>query len=213
MDTRFTEAYNRIHELLTTLDYLGFDIEDPWSIESIDLPEEIGYATGATRMVIWDKNNPDYVAKIALTTDDEKYCQKEVELYKAAVEAGLESHFAWCAEIYCHGEKSVYAMEYLECDYEEMDSESYQWGYERYCAEENLNSEDEDSREAFENYFWSSSSCDDLVLEWFEDKLVRPVAAKFDRFIYDHDINDIHASNVGYRGNTLVICDYAGYGW
>lgn len=213
MDTRFNEARYRIHELLTTLDYLGFSIDDPWSFEGLNAPENIKFATGATRLVIWDADNPDYVAKIALTADDEKYCQKEVELYKAAVEAGLESHFAWCAEIYDYGARSVYAMEYLDCNYEEMDSESYQWGYERYCAEENLNSEDDDSKEAFENYFWSSSSCDELVLEWFEDKLIKPIAAKFDRFIYDHDINDIHASNVGYRGNTLVICDYAGYGW
>ena len=46
MDTRFDEARYRIYELLTTLDYLGFDINDPWSIESINLPEEIGRSEG-----------------------------------------------------------------------------------------------------------------------------------------------------------------------
>lgn len=212
MDTRFTEAYNRIRELMTTLDYLGFDINDPWTIESINLPEEIGYAHGATRMVIWDKNNPDYVAKIALTVDNEKYCQKEVELYEAAVEAGLESHFAWCAEIYCHGEKSVYAMEYLECDYDQMDSESYQWGYKRYCADYDLDTEAQESKDKFSDYYWSDSG-ESLVIEWFESHLARPIAAKLDRFIYDHDIEDIHNGNIGYRGNQLVLCDYAGYGW
>ena len=94
-----------------------------------------------------------------------------------------------------------------------MDSESYQWGYERYCADEDLDSEDEDSKEAFEDYFWSSGSCDSLVLDWFEDKLTGLVAAKFDRFVYDHDIEDIHPGNCGRRNGQLVLCDYAGYGW
>ena len=209
---RFTEAYNRIHIIMDILCEAGFDINDPWSFESLDVPE-LWFATGATRLVIGMNDYPDYVAKIALTEDDEKYCIHEVELYRAAVEAGLEEHFAWCEEIDDYGTHSVYAMEYLDCDYEAMDSESYQWGYERYCAEENLNSEDEDSKEAFEDYFWSSGSCDSLVLDWFEDKLTEFVAAKFDRFIYDHDIKDIHPGNCGRRNGQLVLCDYAGYGW
>ena len=209
---RFTEAYNRIHMIMEILDYAGFDINDPWSFESLDVPE-LWFATGATRLVVGMNDYPDYVAKIALNEEDEKYNIHEVELYQAAEREGLGEHFGWCAEIYDYGCRSVYAMEYLDCNYEEMDSESYQWGYERYCAEENLDSEDEDNKEAFNDYYWSCGSCDDMILDWFEDKLVRPVAAKFDRFVYDHDISDLHAANIGKRGNQLVLCDYAGYGW
>ena len=209
---RFTEAYNRIHMIMEILDYAGFDINDPWSFESLDVPE-LWFATGATRLVIGMNDYPDYVAKIALTEEDEKYNIHEVELYQAAEREGLGEHFGWCAEIYDYGARSVYAMEYLDCNYEEMDSESYEWGYERYCAEENLDSANADSQEAFENYFWSSGSCNSLVLDWFEDKLTGLVAAKFDRFVCDHDIKDIHPGNCGRRNGQLVLCDYAGYGW
>lgn len=212
MGTRFTEAYNRIHMIMDILYEAGFNIDNPWSFESLDVPE-LWFATGATRLVIGMNDYPDYVAKIALTEDDEKYNIHEVELYQAAVEAGLETHFGWCAEIYDYGCRSVYAMEYLDCNYEEMDSESYEWGYKRYCAEEELDSEDEDNREAFNDYYWNHMSTDNLVLDWFEDKLVKPVAAKFDRFVYEYNIDDIHSANVGRRGNVLVLCDYAGYGW
>jgi len=209
---RFTEAYNRIHELMNVLMAAGFDINDPWSFESLDVPENINFATGATRLVVWDEDNPDYVAKIALTEEDEKYCIHEVELYNAAVEAGLEEHFAWCAEIYDYGVHSVYAMEYLDCDTASIDSESYQWGYERYCLDNDLDSESDNSKEKFSDYYWSSN-WEDLVLDWFEDKLIKPIAIKFNDFILDYDISDIHAGNVGYRKNQLVLCDYAGYGW
>lgn len=210
---RFTEAYNRIHELMNVLMEAGFNINDPWSFESLDVPENIKFATGATRLVVWDEDNPDYVAKIALTEDDEKYCIHEVELYNAAVEAELEEHFAWCAEIYNYGVHSVYAMEYLDCDSESIDSESYQWGYERYCWDNDLDSESDNSKQKFSDYYWSHGNWENLVLDWFEDKLIKPVAAKFDEFINDYDISDVHTGNVGYRGKQLVLCDYAGYGW
>jgi hypothetical protein len=102
---RFTEAYNRISKLMEILYHCDFNIDDPWSIEHIDLPSNIHYEMGATRLVVWDEDNRDYVAKIALTDEDEKYCVHEVELYNAAVKAGLEAHFGWCAEIYCYGNK------------------------------------------------------------------------------------------------------------
>ena len=209
---RFNEAYNRISKLMGILNGAGFDINDPWSFESIDVPENIKFATGATRLVIWDAENPDYVAKIALSEEDEKYNLHEVELYQAAEREGLGEHFGWCAEIYDYGVRSVYAMEYLDCDYDQIYSESYQWGYENYCYEQDLDINTEDSREAYEDYFWKSGTCDNLVFDWFEDKLLKPMVAKFDRFVYEHDINDIHSGNVGYRGNVLVLCDYAGYG-
>lgn len=209
---RFTEAYNRIHMIMDILDHAGFDINDPWSFKSLDVPE-LWFATGATRLVVGMNDYPDYVAKIALSEEDEKYNIHEVELYQAAEREGLGEHFGWCAEIYDYGTRSVYAMEYLECDCDQIDSESYQWGYENYCYEQDLDVNTEDSREAYEDYFWKSGTCDNLVLDWFEDKLLKPMVAKFNRFVHEHDIDDIHASNVGYRGNILVICDYAGYGW
>ena len=33
---RFTEAYNRIHMIMDILYEAGFNIDDPWSFESLD---------------------------------------------------------------------------------------------------------------------------------------------------------------------------------
>lgn len=210
---RFLDAKYRIRQLMQVLEDAGFDINDPWSFQSLEVPDYIRFATGATRLVVWDEENPDYVAKIALAVDDEKYNQHEVELYRAAVEAGLEEHFAWCEEIYCYGERSVYAMEYLECNYDDIDSESYEWGFKRYCSSANLDPNSDDSREKYGDVYWQSADYEELVLDWFEDKLIKPIAAKFDSFIYEYEISDVHPGNIGRRNGQLVLCDYAGYGW
>lgn len=211
---RFTEAYNRVSKIMDILNSAGFDINNPWSIEDISLPENIKFASGATRLVVWDEDNPDYVAKMALELDDERYCIHEVELYNAAVKAGLEAHFGWCAEIYCYGSRSVYAMEYLKCDDSDIESKSYKWGYERYCAEEKIDTESEESKEAYYDYYWGGFSGDGgVVLQWIEAHMVAPVVEKFEEFVSKYDISDIHSQNVGYRNGQLVLCDYAGFGW
>lgn len=210
---RFNEAYNRVYKLMDILNGCNFNINDPWSIECIDLPSNIRYDMGATRLVVWDDENHDYVAKIALSDDDEKYCIHEVELYNAAEEAGLAAHFGWCAEIYCYGTKSVYAMEFLDCNYDKFDTLTYEWGYENYCREEKIDSSLDSSKEQYSNYYWGSDLHCNIVLDWFEEQLSKNIVALFDSFINSHDIDDIHAANIGYRGDKPVLCDYAGYGW
>ena len=210
---RFTEAYNRVYELMNILNDCNFNIDDPWSIECIDLPFNIHYDMGATRLVVWDEDNRDYVAKIALSNDDEKYCVHEVELYNAAEKAGLAAHFGWCAEIYCYGNKSVYAMEFLDCNYEKFDTLTYEWGYENYCEEEQLDSTLESSRREFSNCYWGSELQYNIVLDWFEEQLSKNIVGLFDNFINSHGIDDIHPGNVSFRGTVPVLCDYAGYGW
>ena len=208
---RFLDAKYRVDCLMQVLEDAGFELEDPYSITSLVLPDYIHYAAGATRMVVWDDENPDYVIKIALDAKSEKYNEHEVELYKAAVRAGLAEHFAWCTEMYHNGEKGIYVMEYLDCDDEEIDSESYEWGFSRYCAENDLNPQE--AGEEYEDAYWHSSEYEDLILDWFRDKLASSVVNKFDWFVDRYDINDIHSANMGRRNGQLVLCDYAGYGW
>jgi len=210
---RFNEAYNRVRELMDILNSCNFNIDDPWSIECIDLPSNIRYDMGATRLVVWDDENRDYVAKIALSNDDEKYCVHEVELYNAAEKAGLAAHFGWCAEIYCYGTKSVYAMEFLDCSYDKFDSLTYEWGYENYCREEEIDSSLDSSKEKYSNYYWGSELHCNIVLDWFEEQLSKNIVGLFDNFINSHNIDDIHPGNVSFRGTVPVLCDYAGYGW
>jgi len=209
---RFAIASIRATDIMNRLYKAGWDPFDSWSIET-HLPEGLDFASGASRIVVWDTACPDYVIKIGISTDDDRYSRREVELYTAAVEAGVESQFGWCAYIGEFYGRNVFAMEFLECNYDDFQDETYQWGYERYCSEENLDASLETSRREFSNAYWGSDLHDDIVLEWFEAQLTKTEAATFDSFVFKHDITDIHPGNVARRGVEVVLCDYAGWGW
>ena len=51
------------------------------------------------------------------------------------------------------------------------------------------------------------------VLNYLFSELTNEDMVKLDNLIYDENVNDLHEGNFGFRGNQLVICDYAGYGW
>lgn len=209
---KLIKVTQRVSNIMTRLHAAGWDPSDSWSIEGIDLPEGMHYGCGASRIVVWDSNH-DYVIKFGISEDDDKYCDHEVELYEKAVEEGVADQFGWCAYIGEFYGRKIYAMEFLECNYDGFDDESYQWGYERYCSEEDLDSDAEESKRKFSNAYWGSELHNELVFEWFEQQLPLFVAKAFDRFINKYQIEDIHPGNIGRRGTDLVLCDYAGWGW
>ena len=210
---RLEAATIRTNEIMDMLLNVGFNINDPMNIDYLGLPSNFMYDSGASRLVIWDTNNLDYVVKLPLRPEYERYCIHEVELYHKAVEAGVEAQFGWCEEIDNYGEITAYAMEYLDCDYDGISDTTYTWGYERYCSEQKLDSSLESSHKQYNSYYWDTYEDSNLLLDWFEDHLIKPVAAAFDKFINEYEINDIHPGNVGYRGSEVVLCDYAGWNW
>lgn len=209
---RLHAATIRATYIMNELFEAGWNPLNSWSIEDC-IPDGFDYASGASRIVVWDNAHPDYVVKLGISEDDDKYSHREVELYEAAVKSGVESQFGWCAYIGEFYGREVYAMEFLECNYDDFEDETYQWGYERYCSEEELDSSLEASRRQYSNAFWGSDLHNDIVLEWFEAQLTKSVAAAFGRFMFEYDIQDIHAGNVARRGTEVVLCDYAGWGW
>ena len=205
---RFDAAKIRAIDILDRLTDVGFDIHDPWTATSVAAIEGIETASGASRLVLWDMCCQDYVVKLGLCEEDNRYCEREVELYNAAVEAGVEDSFAWCAYVGDYRGVPVYAMEFLVCDSDDVYDRSDAWDYENYCWENDLDKDDEESRESYSHDRGYDSS---IILDWVESLFPKEYAARFDRFIYEHDIDDIHSANVGYRGTQVVLCDYAGW--
>lgn len=210
---RLEAATLRANEIMNTLFEAGFNINEPMNIDYLELPWNFMYDSGASRLVIWDMGYLDYVIKLPIRPEYERYCIHEVELYHKAVEAGVEAQFGWCEEIGDYDGITVYAMEYLDCDYDGISDATYTWGYEKYCSEQKIDSSLESSRKQYNSHYWDTYEDSSLLLDWFEDHLIKPVAAAFDRFINECEISDIHPGNIGYRDTEIVLCDYAGWDW
>lgn len=212
---RTLKAFMAADRILNMIESAGMNWSEPRSIlDAGDYPNHMQYCYGATRLVIWD-DNCDYVLKIALDEVFEKYNKHEVEVYKDAVNEGLEDNFAWC-DCYiepCEDEDfynpGVYVMEYLEGTDEEIYDRAWQHGYTRFCEENGR----EDSVDSIDAYYEEGYDDNDVLMELFTADWSISEKYDFNTFLYDNNINDIHSANVLYRGDRLVICDYAGYGW
>ena len=217
MDKRLVAATERVDNIMEQLLNAGADMEDPVSIYHVELPSNLSYNSGACRIVVWDNNYDDFVVKFPISNAEEKFCRREVELYARAQELHIDEAFAWCDCIYEPNTAlsgiGVYAMEYLDCDEEEISSKTFDSAFRYYCEDQGLDPTDEKVRKDYE---WDVYDCDeanDYLYDLFMTKLDEKKRTSVDEFISDNDINDLHAGNMGFRNDMLVICDYAGYGW
>ena len=194
------------------------DISEINSIESLmrngEHPDNIQWAMGCSKIVIWDADFPDYVLKMALRDEDDHFCDREYENYCYAEEQEAEEAFAWMACIYSKHqlgtERSIYAMEYIECDEDIIGSNSYDYALSNYCRDRGIE-EDEDSREEF-YYYWSRNLDDnEMVMDFALNSWSMALRQKVEQIIFDRDINDLHSGNMGYRGDQLVLVDYSGW--
>ena len=217
MDDRFERAKKRIGNIIAQLKAVDWNFYSGWSDFEGNFPNSIGEASGASRQVFWDYNHEDFVLKVGFGKEDAKYCEKEETVYLAAKEQGLEKYFGWTAYICTVDNMDIYAMEFLDCDECRVSDDSYQYHYELYCDENELDPNTDEAREQWEDLLesdWSMSMDNsDAVTEWFLDRLDWQERNELSIFLRDWDINDLHAANVGYRGNMPVFADYAGWGW
>ena len=172
-------AVNRINEacmaatrIINEVEGAGFNISDPYSIINGSYeywPDYLQYSYGASRLVIWDTECCDYVLKIALNEDYEKYCQREVEIYQAAVREGMADNFAWCM---CYAEPcmdddfynaGIYVMEYVDCDSDTVYDSAWRHGYEEYCEMKGFDSSSYDHCDEFDR--WNCAEEEDMILE------------------------------------------------
>lgn len=216
------EAYVAAERIIDMVKSAGFDITNPYSIINADwsmLPADMMFNYGASRLVIWDEDYCDYVIKIPLKADYEKYCQHEVEIYNAAVKEGLADSFAWCA---CYAEPTytdgkidtsgIYVMEYVYCDGDTNSDDVWIYGYQQYCSERGLDSSSYDYADEYNE--WSYNGVDeDLTLDYVESYIPGELIRAFVVFMSKWHITDIHTENIGRIGNRVVMLDYAGWNW
>lgn len=212
-------GYKEFCDFLETEDYrrLG-DFEDAHCENCSLCLEDYGYidfANGCTRFVIWT-DECDLVLKINMGSRYHgiDYNKSEAEFYQLAKLAGIEYGFAWTYKFFDYTLPSgkvieVYASQFCDCNAEALSDESYSANYNKWCADNNYNS-DEDHYEEFSDSADYEDSYGMLVYAgsvWGKE-LAQEVADFCDK----HKINDLHAGNWGFAGDRPVITDYAGYG-
>ena len=220
---RYLAACHAAERIINMVECAGFDLTDPYSIincgDYSNMPEGMDYAYGASRLVIWDNDCCDYVIKIALSPNYEKYCQHEVEIYQAAVKEGLADNFAWCmcyAEpTYADGEidaPGIYVMEYMDCNEDAVSDVTWTHGFEEFCYQRGLDSSDCTSVDKYND--WNEGESEEMVLDYMESLMSPEYRRAFEVFMYKWWITDIHEQNVALKDNgQMVIVDYAGWNW
>ncbi len=181
-----------------------------------DAEQDYGYwfANGATRLIIGDEDR-EFVIKFQPYEDsrDHDYCRFEYDTYKAAVAVGLDEYFCPIEFLfnYDFGDRvcGVYVMPYCSCDPQDIEDDSYNYQFKRFCSDNGYDEHDEDAMDEF-NYDYDSDSClIELALEsWGR-------LGDYDclcDFLRNWGCNDLHAGNWGYLENRLILVDYAGYG-
>lgn len=156
----------------------------------------IEYNCGCTKHVFWLDDYCDYVFKIDI---DNKYCEKEYEIYQKAKEAGISNLFA---EIYYIGQifgKNIYAMDYAYVSEDDIENDYYKKNYEFGLTDDEIE----------ENL--SELNSEDIVLSLFKFYYSVNIIEKLAKFISQNQLGDFHGENVGYIDNRLVFIDYSGY--
>ena len=217
---RKLQAFMAAERLINAVESSGIDLSNPERI-IIDgylyFPDYLSCEWGASRIVVWD-DQCDYVIKIAREEKYERYNQREVEIYADAVKEDIADNFGWCA---CYSEPStnedgyvpgIYVMEFLDGSEEDVESDSWNYGYNTYCEENGLDKASKDSENEYQEYAYDNEN--GIVMEYLESQMCSPRdIAVFEIFINKWQITDLHVGNYLYRDNQLVICDYAGWGW
>lgn len=221
---RINEAAMAADRIINMVECAGFDLTDPNSIINYanysNMPGDMQFSYGASRIAIWDEDYCDYVIKIALDEKYEKYCQHEVEVYEAAIKEGLADNFAWCM---CYAEPiyddngeyhtpGIYVMEYVDCNEDDIEDTTWKYGYEQYCSLNGLDSSDFDSADAYND--WNQGDTEDMVLDYMESLMSSDYRRTFEVFMCKWWITDIHSQNVALKPDgNMVIIDYAGWNW
>lgn len=224
MDKKVLEAKNRILDIIYQLRPLGFDevLYSPadawkWFYDNRKrIPSNINYDSGATRMVIWDEDYCDYVMKFDICACGleyaDSYCQNEADVYKKAVDYGLEDKFAWIEKIGEFGATELFAMDYHYCDECHVTSTSYEHRFYKFCDDEGYSPDSSEAQAEFDNS-WYSYDCDnqDAMFELMEDIWGDKEEWKVESFLRDMNVHDIHSGNISLDGDKLVIIDYASF--
>ena len=212
------KAFAAAQRIMNELELINLDFNDPYQVlGNYDLcPQYIYWGSGASRYVIWD-DEYDFAIKFARDEVYEKYNEAELELYSRAKALGIEKNFAWIEKFtssYIDDDgkymPAIYVVEYLRCNEGEVDDTIWDYGYKNYCEANGLDSSTYDYADEYTSMREDDS---DEAMDYFLSQMVDEEKHIVWTFILDNDINDLHTGNYSFRGERLVIHDYAGWGW
>ena len=206
----FQIADSIMYDLYTKGAFGGLEIWQimSWSRRNSSWMDQMGLSVdhGATKIVIFAEDLGDWVIKFNAKLDDNykhiDYMAREYENYLKAVEAGYGEYFA--ATIDC-GEAPCGLHYYLQQACMVDDDDKFETLYdtlkEQYesCG---MDYDDDDLAEQVDEFE------DDEICSIF---LGVDDDGDFMHWLWDHDINDLHRGNFGWRKNHYVILDYSGY--
>ena len=171
------------------------------------LDEKVFISNGCSRAV-FILPELDYVFKIQY--DDFEfgnYCEAEARVFDRAQEESVEEFFAWTCFVGNFGQAAVYAMEKVEANEDRISDDSYRYHVEQWMEDCGYTAEDE-----MESQYCGDYDDHDGMIEFAIAHNGRRMAHAVDKVIDELGINDLHFGNWGYRGDTLVLIDYGGYG-
>ena len=175
---------------------LDCDIEN--MIEDIEERDYQVYA-GATKVVIVPAET-DYVIKATLEYDsdgdtiDFDYCEREYNVYKAAVEAGIGGLFAKTEYLGTINGFKVFAQERLD-SYDNLDTTNY----------------NESKRGRYSSSYSREVGICDSLSEGIISVYGTDIYEKFVEFCQLKNINDLHEGNFIGLDGAPIIYDFSGY--
>ena len=202
--------------------YEAYDVEDAvagWKQSYVMEDNGCWFANGCTRFVMGD-DYCDYVIKFQRPFDEIDYGIIEYNIYRDAVAAGYGDKFVWCDHLMDYkvpDEENeiikVYVYKYVQCSYDMISDDSYDYHFRSYCEQEGLDADSDDAREEYYTRDGDYTSTR-AMLEFAENfwHMTREDLVDFVEFLSEHHVNDLHCGNWGYDDNMLVLTDYAGYG-
>lgn len=168
--------------------------------------EDMTFYCGATKVVIvFDEE--DYVLKIPFSSENIDYCYEEFRNYVEAKRYGLEEYFAACYKLMNYHDTPIYIMERCDCD-DEKTGETIAEALSP-LREKNYDLDDE---EGYYDFTCEVYDDEESVMEFLTYTFGEKESTRLFAFCSRNEINDLHAGNIGWIGDRLVLTDYSGYG-
>jgi len=240
MKSTFEHYSDVIDSLIDSSDYFKVYFQNPWYTEETiygdefdELPDSISVTCGATRGCIVDKNS-DWVVKFDVCEDEKgSACAREMNVYKAAQNAGFAPMLA---EVQYLG---VYTRTYEYYAYEDVDNYcgwlcyedliegihnyadkmtqhtvtvcihlyAYRRATEHKCGERYSVAEERSARTVASPMYKRNLG---VAIEFIRTYGL-DVYKTFSDFLNEWEVNDLHFGNIGDIDGHLVFIDYAGY--
>lgn len=183
-------------------------------VNGICLKDVVDYASGATKIAILyneivlkktysgyvDDEEDEYEMIEYVMNDSDSYnyapdyCALEALVYAEATLDGLNDFFAEVIRV----SNKIYA---------QLRAERTLSGC---CSVQELGLTDDDVDEIREEYGFDILIPDYAIAWWFVHKTSEHLQ-KFADFLFNHNINDLHASNIGFFNGEVKLFDYSGF--